>query len=67
MGGVPKFCGHDPPIVALLVLGMIAGGARFVKASIPGDDEGTPSYRLFSSDSRLVKLRPATRAMIFDY
>ncbi|KAK7572023.1 hypothetical protein V9T40_014495 [Parthenolecanium corni] len=35
MGGVPKFCGHDPPIVAHLVLGMIVGGARFVRASIP--------------------------------
>ncbi|KAK7580581.1 hypothetical protein V9T40_001210 [Parthenolecanium corni] len=29
MGGVPKFYGHDPPIAALLVLGMIAAGARF--------------------------------------
>ncbi|KAK7602466.1 hypothetical protein V9T40_008055 [Parthenolecanium corni] len=29
MGGVPKFCGHDPPIVALVVLGMIVGESSF--------------------------------------
>ncbi|KAK7603595.1 hypothetical protein V9T40_003594 [Parthenolecanium corni] len=29
MGGVPKFYGHDPPIAALLVLGMIVRESSF--------------------------------------
>ncbi|KAK7603750.1 hypothetical protein V9T40_003749 [Parthenolecanium corni] len=35
MDGVPKFYGYGPPIAALLVLGMIAAGARFDRDEDP--------------------------------
>ncbi|KAK7604796.1 hypothetical protein V9T40_005982 [Parthenolecanium corni] len=48
MGGVPKFYGHDPPIAALLVLGMIVRESSFRegKQSQGYRLGGTPGIRL---------------------
>ncbi|KAK7603289.1 hypothetical protein V9T40_003288 [Parthenolecanium corni] len=67
MGGVPKFYGHDPPIAALLVLGMIAAGARCDRdedlAAAPRDGTEKGATR----EDRELSPRGSTTACIFPF
>ncbi|KAK7574020.1 hypothetical protein V9T40_011211 [Parthenolecanium corni] len=62
MGGVPKFYGHDPPIAALLVLGMIAAGARCDRDEDPAAAPREGTEKGATSEDRELGPRGASSA-----
>ncbi|KAK7584179.1 hypothetical protein V9T40_005142 [Parthenolecanium corni] len=67
MGGVPKFYGHDPPIAALLVLGMIAAGARFDRDEDPAAAPGSGMEKGATSEDRELGPRGASSACMLTF